>query len=89
MHSNDENDGTLVIKAQELLTAEDCEPIVRSDGCLVGYAWPAGHKPSPAMREQREEIRCNRQADGVALRQSGPGGTTVDVRRATVRSLRR
>ena len=56
MHSNDENDGTLVIKAQELLTAQDCEPIIRSDGCLVRYAWPAGHKASPAMREQVEKF---------------------------------
>jgi len=29
MHSNDENDGTLVIKAYELLTARGCDQIIR------------------------------------------------------------
>ena len=49
MQNDDGNDGTIVINVQELLTAKDCEPIIRSDGCLVGYAWPTAEKPSPAM----------------------------------------
>ena len=49
MQDDDGNDGTIVINAQELLTAKDCEPIIRSDACLVGYAWPTAEKPSPAM----------------------------------------
>ena len=72
MHSNDENDGTLVIKAQELLTAEDCEPIVRSDGCLVGYAWPAGHKPSPAMREQLKKFGATVRLTALLYGNLGP-----------------
>jgi hypothetical protein len=49
MQDDDGNDETIVINAKELLTANDCEPIIRSDGCLVGYAWPTAEKPSPAM----------------------------------------
>ena len=49
MPDDDGNDGTIVINAKELLTANDCEPIIRSDGCLVGYAWPTAETPSPAM----------------------------------------
>ena len=49
MQDDTENDGTMTINAQELLTAKDCDPIIRSDGCLVGYAWPLAEKPSPTM----------------------------------------
>ena len=49
MQDDDGIDGTIVINAQELLTAKDCEPIFRSDGCLVGYAWPTAETPSQAM----------------------------------------
>ncbi len=37
MQDHDGNDGTMVINARELLTVDDCESIIRSDGCLVGY----------------------------------------------------
>jgi len=49
MQEDDGNDGTIVIEAQELLTANDCESIIRADGCQVGYAWPHADKPSSAM----------------------------------------
>ena len=49
MQDDTENDGTMTINAHELLTAKDCEPIIRSDGCLVGYAWRLAEKPSPTM----------------------------------------
>jgi hypothetical protein len=49
MQDDAENHGTITINAQELLTARDCDPIIRSDGCLVGYAWPLAEKPSPTM----------------------------------------
>ena len=49
MQDDQENDGTITINAHELLTAKDCEPIIRSDGCLVGYAWPPTAKPSATM----------------------------------------
>jgi hypothetical protein len=52
MQNDDGSDGTMVINAQELLTAQDCEPILRCDGWLVGYGWVSGQKPSPAIREQ-------------------------------------
>ena len=50
-------------------------------------AWCATHgqlATKPRRRcANRLRIRCHRQADGIALRHSGSGGTTVDVRRAT------
>ena len=49
MQDNDANDGTIVIEAEELLTAKDCESIIRADGCQVGYAWPHAQKPSSVM----------------------------------------
>ena len=49
MQDDDGSDGTMVINARELLTAADCESIIRCDGCSVGYAWPPEEKPSPAM----------------------------------------
>jgi hypothetical protein len=52
MQDDDGSDGTTVIKPQELLTAQGCEPIIRCDGCLVGYGWVSGQEPSPARREQ-------------------------------------
>jgi hypothetical protein len=49
MQDDDENDGTIVRDAQELLTAKDCDSIIHADGCQVGYAWPCANKPSSAM----------------------------------------
>ena len=42
MQDHDGNDGTMVINARELLTADDCESIIRCDG----YWWAMrGHLP--------------------------------------------
>lgn len=59
MQDDTENDGTITINAQELLTAKDCEPIIRSDGCLVGYAWPPGEKPSATMLKHVKDFAGN------------------------------
>jgi len=49
MQDDDPNDTTIVIEAQDLLTARDCESIIRADGCQVGYSWPHSEKPSSAL----------------------------------------
>jgi len=49
LQGRDENDGTMMIHAQELLTERDCEQIIRCDGCSVGYAWPPAERPSRTM----------------------------------------
>jgi hypothetical protein len=59
MQDDMENDGTITINAQELLTAKDCEPIIRSDGCLVGYAWPPAAKPSATMLKHVKDFVGN------------------------------
>ena len=56
---NSEHDGTITITAQELLTARDCEPIICSDGCLVGYAWEPADKPSATMLKHVKEFAAN------------------------------
>jgi hypothetical protein len=56
MQDDDANDGTIVINARELLTAKDCEPIIRSDGCLIGYARPTAEKPSPPVLEHAKNF---------------------------------
>ena len=59
MQEDDENDGTIVIDAQELLTAKDCESIIRADGCQVGYAWSHADKPSLAMLRHVKNFAAN------------------------------
>lgn len=59
MQDDAENDGTMTIISQELLTARDCDPIIRSDGCLVGYAWPLAEKPTPTMLKHVRDFSGN------------------------------
>jgi hypothetical protein len=85
MHSKDENDGTLVINAQELQMAHDCEPIVRSmDVC--GYAWPPVTNLAGDARTAEEigaTVRLTALFTAIWAR-----GTTVDAT-GCFRSLRK
>jgi hypothetical protein len=72
MQDHDRNDGTMVINARELLTAADCEQIIRSDGCLVGYAWPPDEKPSPAMCEHVKKFAASVRLAALLYANLGP-----------------
>lgn len=72
MQDYDGNDGTIVISARELLTADDCESIIRSDGCLVGYAWPPAEKPSPAMCEHVKKFAASVRLASLLYGNLGP-----------------
>ena len=72
MQDDDGNDGTMVINARELLTAADCESIIRCDGCLVGYAWPPAEKPSPAMCEQIKKFATSVRLAALLYGNLGP-----------------
>ena len=72
MRDDDGNDETIVIDAQELLTEKDCEPIIRSDGCLVGYAWPTAETPSPAMCEHVKKFAASVRLAALLYRNLGP-----------------
>ncbi len=89
MQDHDGNDGTMVINAHELLTADDCESIIRSDGCLVGYAWPPAEKPSPAMYQHVKKLAASVRLAALLYDNLRPGGATVDVRGVAVRCPRK
>jgi hypothetical protein len=72
MQDHDGNDGTMVIKARELLTADDCEQIIRCDGCLVGYAWPPEEKPSPAMCQHVKKFAASVRLAALLFGNLGP-----------------
>ncbi len=84
MQDHDGNDETMVINAQrELLTADDCESIIRSDGCLVGYAWPTAEKPSPAMCQHMKKFAASVRLAALLYGNLGPEEQQIelDVRR--------
>ena len=72
MQDHDGNDGTMVINARELLTADDCESIIRCDGCLVGYAWPPAEKPSPAMCQHMKKFAASVRLAALLYGNLGP-----------------
>jgi hypothetical protein len=72
MQDHDGNDGTMVINARELLTADDCEQIIRCHGCLVGYAWPPEEKPSPAMCQHVKKFAASVRLAALLYGNLGP-----------------
>jgi len=72
MQDHDRNDGTMVINARELLTADDCEQIIRCDGCLVSYAWPPEEKPSPAMCKRVKKFAASVRLAALLYGNLGP-----------------
>jgi hypothetical protein len=56
MQNSDENNGTLVIQAQELLTEKDCEQIIYCEGCAIGYASPPAERPSQSMAKHIKDF---------------------------------
>jgi hypothetical protein len=49
MQGNLENDRTMLIPTSELLTTRECDQIIRSHECLIGYQWPPNERPSAIM----------------------------------------
>ena len=72
MQDHDGNDGPTVINARELLTADDCEQIIRCDGCLVGYAWPTAETPSPAMCQHVKKFAASVRLAALLYGNLGP-----------------
>jgi hypothetical protein len=56
MKEPNENNGTLVIATQELLTIQDLDRVLRADRCCLAYAWPGKEAPSSAMLRLRQDF---------------------------------
>jgi hypothetical protein len=48
---------TMIVEAKEVLTIEDCEAIIQSDGVLFNYQWPTGEPMSPAIMRHLTELK--------------------------------